>query len=703
MVAAVALLMGFSACQDEGYENVSGTASQTLWEVISSRQDLSEFAKALRQNGFDQILNSSGNFTVLAPSNNQMQYSSAHSSEVPGAHIAPLSYNKQTLAGMEYLTMYNGRKALLSEFDLTDEEIVCRNGFLRFSRGAARTTQLNLYETLVSLSSEYEMAAFITSLGDSIMDMEHSVQIGIDPNTNQPIYDTVMVFHNPLFEDVPLNDNDSLISILLLDNDNWNALIKKYSRYMRKHVSGENDPKLLDPLSDSDGAYPFGCKIDTAATDYATRYELVRDLSFSYEGATMKSSKCNPETIGSVYNSRFGVEVTMDTAVIADTLLASNGRIELAKGVSIKLTNNKIKEVYIEAEDYYYTNESYVATLIDPRFSGSRYVKTYGIDSLRTYRRYVLDADGNRLKNAKGTGDSIQIVGPQRRYVYNESQYCNPFGASVLGYKVNLFSCNYKIQWRHVVPGNQGSNYCNPDTLDVNYPNYLSHVEKFRAGGEYEGQSDSLNWPIGGVIRHIQKMYLSQPGDYPLEYNSDLSNTDFVKHPYPYLSFNGDYSQYRCLTDYDPKATLSSSAKTDEVGAKGAVNWFRMGVNAGVGINDPNYETPLVWCETYVDHADGVVSIDPETGEVSDKARFTSGISGVQTQATWRPSDAKYGNVEPTRVPKDIFMCLYNGEATVFVTSNPFGYDNARGSLTNYKGSIFLDYIHFIPVIEEDD
>jgi len=685
LAGAIALLWGVAACQDEGYEDVSGTASQTLWEVISSRQDLSEFASVLRQNGFDQVLNSSGNFTVLAPGNEQLRLIEAEKrNEVPGAHIAPLSYNKSTLAGLSYLTMYNGRQALLSEFALSDEEIVCRNGFLRFAKGEARATQQNLYERLISLSSEYEMAAFITSLGDSVMDLEHSVQIGIDPATNKPIYDTVMVFHNPLFEDVPFNDNDSLISILLLDNDTWNALVKKYSRYMRKHVSGENDPTLLDPIYDCDRR--FGDKIDTVATDYATRYELVRDLSFSYDGATLRPSVNNADIIGQVYNSRTGIEITMDSAVVSNTILASNGRIEVASGVKIKLTNNKVKDVYVEAEDYYYTNENYVATLIDPRFRGSRYVKTYGIDSLRTYRRYVLDSIGNRLQNAKGTGDSIQIVGPQRRYVYNEAQYCQSFGASILGFKVNLYSCNYKIQWRHVVPGNQGSNYCLPDTNDINYAKYV----------------ENPNWPIGGVLRHIQKMYLSQPGDYPLEYSTDINKEDFVKHPYPYLSFNSNYTQFRCLTDYDPEAVLSNS-KDDEVGINGSVTWFRMGINAGVGLDQPDYETPLVWCDTYVDHADGVVGIDPETGEVSDKARFTSGICGVQTQATWRPASAKYGNTQPTRVPKDIFMCLYNGEATVFVTSNPFGYDNQRGSLTNYKGSIFLDYIHFIPVIEEDD
>ncbi len=687
LLASVALFMGAVSCKDEGYEDVSGTASQTLWEVISSRQDLSEFASVLRQNGFDKVLNSSGNFTVLSPSNDQMKLVMADKrGEVPGAHIAPLSYNKTALDGMKYLTMYNGRQALLSEFALTSEEITCCNGFLRFAKGSARATQENLYEKLVALSDQYEMAAFITSLGDSIMDTEHSVQIGINPVTNQPIYDTVMVFNNPLFDYVPFNDNDSLFSILLLDNENWNNLVNKYSRYMRQHVVGENKSEIDSLDSENDVLLEFGSKIDTAATIKATCFELIRDLSFSYEGAKRTASKCNPESVAAVYTSRSGVEITMDSATVTDTILASNGRIEIASGVKIKLTNNKIKDVYVEAEDYYYTNETYVATLIDPRFRGSRYVKTYGIDSLRSYRRYVLDSLGNRMKNMAGT-DSIQFVGAQRRYVYNESQYCNPFGASVLGYKVNLYSCNYKIQWRHVVPGNQGSNYCNPDVNDINYAKYEANP----------------NWPIGGVVRHIQKMYLSQPGDYPLEYNGDLADADFVKHPYRCDSFNPDtYKDYRCMTDYDPEATLSEG-KTDEVGINGSTNWFRMGVNAGYGVDSMNYETPLIWCSTYVDHAKGVVSIDPETGEVSDAARFTSGITGVLYNTSWRPTSAKKGTSKPTRVPRDIFMCLYNGEATVFVTSNPFGYDNARGNLNNYKGSIFLDYIHFIPVIEEDD
>ena len=689
LIGVATLLWGATACQDEGYEDVSGTASQTLWEVIKSRQDLSQFAQVLQQNGFDEILSSSGNYTVLAPGNSQMStIDSDKLSEVPGAHIAPLSYNKTTLDGMEYLTMYNGRQALLSELKLTDEEIVCRNGFLRFSQGSARVTQQNIYEILATLADKYDMAAFITSLGDSIMDTEASVQVGIDPNTNQPIYDTVMTYFNPLFEYVPYNDNDSLISILLVDNDTWSALTNKYSRYMRKHVEANGNERLLDPTKDANVGW--GNKFDTAATLYNTHVELVKDLSFTYNGATLAGSVNNAGEVGQVYNSRSGIEVNMDSAMITETLLAANGRIEVASGVKIKLTNNKIKDVYVEAEDYYYSNESYVATLIDPRFRGSRYVKTYGIDSLRAYNHYVLDSDGQRLKAADGT-DSIEHVDPQLRYVYSTSQYAGRAGGSVLGYKVDLYSCNYRIQWRHVVPGNQNSAYATVDTLDVNYPNYVEY------GLQHPGEDN--NYPIGGVMRHIQKLYLSQPGDYALKYNSNLNDSDFVLHPYPYNSLS-DFSFYRCMTDYDPNATIATSLKLgDEVGAPS--KFWRMGINAGVGLDQMDYETPLIWCETYKDHADGVINDDPDGTSTTDYV-YCSGITGVSSVTSWNIN--KTTGI-PRRVPRDIFMCLYKGEATVFVTSNPFGKTNTAGAanLANLKGSIFLDYIHFIPVIDEDD
>lgn len=676
MLAALALLLfGGSSCSDEGYEDVNGTASQDLWEVIQSRPELSKFAAAIRQQGYDELLTSSGNFTVLAPVNDYMSSLSAEEvAETPAAQIALFSYNQTALAGKKYLTMSNGKQLILANQNLTSEEIVCRNGFLRFaspSADAYRPNMDNVYEALVKLADEYEEAAFITGMGGYVMDMNASVQIGIDETTHQPIYDTVMVYYNPFFESIPLNDNEAQMSLLLLDNDSWHALQAKYWPYFKQNSGLFED-------QNSAGYDKVLCgALDSAATDIAVCTELVRDLSCTLEGAQLRPSVHNVNR--HVYESMYGIEITMDSATIERIIPVCNGEIKVCNDVMIHLYQNKIKDLYIEGEDYYYSNETYKATLVDSRFSGSRYVKTYGIDSLRMYDRYVLDSLGNRMKALDGK-DSIEHVAAARRYVYNTSQFANAWGGSVFGYKAQLFACDYKIQWRHVVP-NQGSgdaNYVNPDTLCVDYDKYL----------------ENPNYPCGGVVRHIQKMYFSQPGEAPLQYNPSIGNADFVLHPTSNNPYSPTYNAYLCMTDYDPEAVISSGV-TDEVGnGNGStktppVIWKRMGINAGVGVDDPTFETPLIWCESYrINHA-------------ADPAVYTSGIKGIHKSLTDRPNPA---DGRPTLIPRDIFRSFYAGEATVFVTGNPFGIANAQPKADNYLGtSIFLDYIHFIPQIGEDE
>jgi hypothetical protein len=49
-----ALLCG--SCDDRwDDQDVSGTRSQTLWEVISKRSDLSEFSNLLQEAGYDEV------------------------------------------------------------------------------------------------------------------------------------------------------------------------------------------------------------------------------------------------------------------------------------------------------------------------------------------------------------------------------------------------------------------------------------------------------------------------------------------------------------------------------------------------------------------------------------------------------------------------------------------------------------------------
>ncbi len=627
MAVAVAC---FSSCDDQWEdEDVSGTRSQSLWEVISTREDLSQFKDVLVAGGYDEVLSSAGIYTVLAPNNEVMQtVASDHVSEVPGAHITVGQYTKAMLDTMTYLPMYNGKLAVLDSMHLNDEEIVCRNGILRFSATASSNVP-NIYEQLFALKDQYKMAAFIIAQGDSI---ERVIDY-IDNNTGKAVKDTILEFQNPLLDILPINNNDSLLSMVLVDDATYDALVAKYWKYMKQY-----DP--VDPASND-------FNIDTVATDQVVQYSLVQDLTCRQSDAQKGAAE---------YVGMSGVRLTMDTATVTEVFDLANGNIQIVSGLGIRIKDNKIKDVYVQGEDYYFTNETYVYTRIRTSSMGGKDVVVCGADTIRGYYRYYTYQDS--ITGETVMTDSI-IWNTSTKVIYDAGNttavHKRAVGGAILGYKVPLYACKYKIYWRSV---DDCAHHCNPDTTAVDYPKYL----------------ENPNYPCGGVLRHIQKMYVSMPGEPELEYNSNTDLGDFVLNYAPNNRFSGTYKNYRCMVGYDPEAENS------ELNAKS--NFARIGVNAGVGTTDPTYETPLIWCKT-------------ATPDMS--ATYFSGVLDISVNEK-ETYNAKTG--KPILVPKDVFLNFYHGDATVFVTSGVFNQTNRTASAQTL-GMIYLDYIHFVPEIDE--
>jgi hypothetical protein len=649
-LAFIATALFCGSCNDDRWDDqdVTGTRSQTLWEVISTRSELSEFKTILQESGYDDVLQSSGTFTVLAPVNEAVRsLADADAEAVAAAHIALLEYNKAALDTMQYLTMSSGKRAILDSMRLETQEVVCRNGILRLAH-YAMGNQPNIYEALESLADQYKMARFILSLGDSVMDMNKSVQIGLDPTTNLPVYDTVMTFTNPLFDRVPLDDNDSLISLVLLDDETFDALSNKYWPYLKQH-NGQH----------RESTYATTFKIDSAKTTEVAQCEVVYDMTCAIAHAAAQD-----------YVSTAGVRLDMSQATVSQTITAANGSIQIASGVNVRLRDNKIKDVYVQAQDYYATNETYVFTRVTPTAMGGYDVVLCGADTMRTYKAYYVASD----TLADGTvahhmTDSVITVTSTTNYGYYGTSFAsNTYpqlnyakGGSYLAYKAPLFSCRYRIYWRSV---DDRPNHYKADTACVDYDKWV----------------ENPNYPCGGVLRNVQKLYLSQPGDEELVYNSDQTTGDFVLNCSPNNLFNSTYKNYRCMAGYDPEAT------DEEVGKKG--NFARLGINAGVGVGNSLYETPLVWCQTAT----------PDQSTI-----FYSGIIGVSTNTNYKVNE-KTG--KPTAVPKDQFCCFYQGDATLFVTNAAFNQTNnttPSASKVQPHGSIYLDFIHFVPVFDDED
>lgn len=77
MIAAATLLA--ASCTDfddynEAYKTGSPESKKTLWENISSRSDLTEFASLLYKVGYDKELGNTRFYTVWAPQNGTFDY-----------------------------------------------------------------------------------------------------------------------------------------------------------------------------------------------------------------------------------------------------------------------------------------------------------------------------------------------------------------------------------------------------------------------------------------------------------------------------------------------------------------------------------------------------------------------------------------------------------------------------------------------------
>ena len=328
-------------------------------------------------------------------------------------------------------------------------------------------------------------------------------------------------------------------------------------------------------------------------------------------------------------------------------------------------------------------SSEYIFTRVNINARGRRDVVLCGTDTLRPYWRYVLDGEGNI------TSDTEQVFKRTTRYGYYGTsfgsntypQVNNTRGGSYLGYTAPLYSCDYKIYMRSV---DDRPTHVNPDTLSVEYDKYLADA----------------NWPCGGVIRNYQKLYLSQPGDNQISYVDDYANSDFLIN-YSYSNyFQPLQRQYACMVPFDPTVfeegefETASASRLEEL--LGATNNFKhLGINAGYGVDDPNCEFPLIWCQT------------PNQAVMTPEARtegklYYSGVTGICPNN----ENTYLANGRPNRIRKDVFRCFYQGDACLFVTSGVFNISNTAnpsvGSIQPH-GSIYLDYIHFEPVIEEDD
>lgn len=454
-----------ASCNDQwdDHTKVSGTVGGTVLAAIESNTDLSVFCGMLKnqtvagQVTYADLLSGNGNYTVLAPTNDALAALPVlDTATIIENHVARLSY--RDISSDARLLMMNGKILSVSDAGLESEFTVCGNGALYVASNAV-LPKLSLYEMLVADSADYEMARLIVEAGESVMDMEKSVQVGVDPSTGQAIYDTVWMEKNVYLDSLHIDNEDSLYTLVLLENDNFKTLQKKYVKYMLQL----NDDK------DSTKSY--------AVAASSLIYDLV----------------CRPSESAALTSAYTDVAIDMSAATTLEQE-ASNGILLKTTGANIRMKNNKIKEIIVEGEDYIYSgswNSSFgghTYTRLRDYASGGRDVMLSG--------HYIQSKDFT-IKASDGVTDSTYT----RNYTFSYKSAtndgfigrCNQKINAYLNYRPHLYSCPYRV-------------YC------VTYDDIAAH---------YAGDTLDLDWsadmhpntPCTSIYRVIQKIFFAKEGE----------------------------------------------------------------------------------------------------------------------------------------------------------------------------------------------
>lgn len=335
-IALVALL--FAACESQWDNHIEANElrGKTLMQMLLEHPNTTVFASIVEKAGYDQLLSGDKALTVFSPSNESL--SGVDMNDVEGLKAIVrnhLAYAHYTLSDGLFSTltieMINSKRAVAQSWkiggiemlkDIGSYNLTLRNGIMHIIDGVI-PMQNNIWEYLHQQTGNLQ-AQFILEQDRFIMDMEKSIQIGVDPLSGKPLYDTVWINTNPLLEAYPINDEAGRFTFVLLPNSVVNRIETKYAKYFAKE--------------------------DPAKQDSIVRLELIKDCVLLPVELTSDGR----------YSSVDGVLMDITIANIQQVYQASNGAVYTLSDADVKIYENKVKTIHLEGEDYfsYYSNNA---------------------------------------------------------------------------------------------------------------------------------------------------------------------------------------------------------------------------------------------------------------------------------------------------------------------------------------------------------
>ncbi len=479
-VCLAALLLGLAACDPwkEDLKLKDNRYGQALDEVVSAQSQISRFNEVIMAAGYADMLKNASSLTVFAPTNDKMPQLDMNDKTALAAwldnYIANMSIyvdNQGVLSvnGQELksVTMLNGKNVAVSPSEIVESNLPAANGVVHIISTTLAYRE-NILDYLMSMTGSFEQIECIKSYSENVMDMDRSVQTGVDLATSQPIYDSVWKEQNVFLEEYPLGDEQQSFTVVLIGQSSLDTIKARYAKYMVQSDS-------LQMVND-------------------IRREVTADLIF-------------PEmeiAVAGKYENLNGVLVDLDPANIIDTYEASNGRIYVMTEATIKIYENKIKTIIIEGEDYTATyDESSAGNAWFVRCrdwaSGGKDLMLKGTTSWTfSWDEYYVAEDSTATISKTQTYND----GDQTSYLISKTN--NAYAQ----FNPTLYSCGYNIYW-----------VCNDDIAGHYYkiPAVEGTTQKMLFNGDsIEITDDNRNIPL--TIE--QKLLVSFPGQPVLKYSS---------------------------------------------------------------------------------------------------------------------------------------------------------------------------------------
>ena len=403
-----------SGCYDNAWDKhlkQDEIVGADLMEVISTNNELTILKAMLLKTGYNEVLKLSNNYTVFAPTN--AAWAGVDTSNVDlmrkliGTIIVYNTYFTENSSSFESFKAVNGKKLFYDQASktvngakITTGNIHAGNGVLHITDKIAERRE-NIWDYL-ALKTDKLQTQYISSLNKRVMDTDKSIAIGVyaDGKTK---YDTIWKNINNFLLKHPIDNEDSLYTYILVENDGFNMLYNKYKKYFTLTT--------------------------TAKTDSLTRFNICSDFVFK---GMIDITKF--DTLTNVD----GVKVPVKNALIKESYQASNGKVYVISQSNIRLVE-KIKPIKIEGENF---NNSY--------------------DDNYVYTRYRLWASGERdicLASGETQSDSLWRIVPlppatevkkdsvaSKTYFINSNLVAN-VANFFIEFKINVNSANYDMYY----------------------------------------------------------------------------------------------------------------------------------------------------------------------------------------------------------------------------------------------------------------